>query len=84
MEGEPLDHRLGRFILEKATKLNKFLALIQFDDVDAMFSNLQINAPLEHLVVTNISDSSLDSIIQLANTLKMLDIRRSNKITTDG
>ena len=81
---EPLDQRLARFVFEKATRLKRVVSLVQFTDSDAIFANLQINAPLEYLMIKNVSDSSFEAIIKLTKTLQILNLAGSNKITTDG
>ena len=84
IEEQLLDHRLFRFLLEKSTNLREVSSAINFDDGDAVFENLKINAPLTRLKLTNITDSSFEAIIQLAKTLQTLILHRCVQITNDG
>ena len=84
IEEQVLDHRLFRFLLEKSTNLREVSSAINFDDGDAVFENLKINAPITRLKLTNITDSSFEAIIQLAKTLKTLNFQGCVQITTDG
>ena len=79
-----LDHRLLRFLLEKAYTMRIVVSSLDFDDGDAVFANLAIKSPLEHLALSNISDSSLETIFQLSKTLYSLILHGCEQITTDG
>jgi hypothetical protein len=74
-------------VLEQGVRLRDLRVDAGHYDVNALFNNIVIRAPLEHLSLpaTGIKDSTLRVICQqLSNTLDTLQLANSRNLTYDG